>query len=135
MAEVSSVSTREVRGQLRRKSERERGCFPHAVLEAWQRNRRSELGSALWGRAPSSRGKRHRSPGFSCPPPPNISTQLLSWERVAGQGRRTWAHQPYSIQGSVYGQINSFATCDDLIGAAVIFSFTLTCWFISKSFQ
>ena len=70
MAEVSSVSTREVRGQLRRKSERERGCFPHAVLEAWQRNRRSELGSALWGRAPSSRGKRHRSPGFSCPPPP-----------------------------------------------------------------
>lgn len=88
MAEVSSGSTREVRDQLRRKSERERGCFPHAVLEAWQCNRRSELGSILWGRAPSSRGKRCRSPWVLLVPS-NISTQLLSWERVAGQGRRT----------------------------------------------
>ena len=36
MAEVSFGSTSEVRDQLRRKSERERGCFPHAIPEAWQ---------------------------------------------------------------------------------------------------
>lgn len=87
MAEVSSGSTREVRGQLRRKSERERGCFPHAVLEAWQCNRRSELGSTLWGRAPSSRGKRHRSPGFSWPPvtsPPSCSPGKRWLARAGG---------------------------------------------------
>ena len=101
-------------------------------LAAQQKERAGQCplgpGSLLQRQAPSL-------PRVLLPPPPNISTQLLSWERVAGQGRRTWAHQPYSIQGSVYGQINSFGTCDDLIGAAVIFSFTLTCWFISKSFQ
>ena len=40
MAEVSFGSTSEVREQLRRKSERERGCFPHAIVEAWQRHQK-----------------------------------------------------------------------------------------------
>lgn len=44
MAEVSFGSTSEVREQLRRKSERERGCFPHAILEAWQWHQKERAG-------------------------------------------------------------------------------------------
>ena len=44
MAEVSFGSTSEVREQLRRKSERERGCFPHAIAEAWQRHQKERAG-------------------------------------------------------------------------------------------
>lgn len=106
MAEVSSVSTREVRGQLRRKSERERGCFPHAVLEAWQRNRRSELGSALWGRAPSSRGKRHRSPGFSCPTPQHLHPAALlgkgGWPGQEDLGSPALLHPGFCVRSNQF---------------------------------
>ena len=44
MAEVSFGSTSEVREQVRRKSELERGCFPDAIAEAWQRHQKERAG-------------------------------------------------------------------------------------------
>ena len=71
------------------------------------------------------------APGFSWSPVTSPSSCFPGKGLLAGAG----GPEPYSVQGSVYGQFNSFGTCDDLIGAGVIFSFALTCWFISKSFQ
>lgn len=41
--------------------------------------------------------------------PGDTFVQLLSWERVAGQGRRTQAHQPDSVPCPVH----SFRICHD----------------------